>query len=161
MQTPAFDANAENDVFMVRNIGNQVTNAMGSVEYGVDHLKTPVVLVLGHTGCGAVKEAMGTEADLEQPIKEELRDLKVDKHEHPDARMWADAVVENVHAQVAKVLAAFPDRVSRKELTVVGAIYDFRNDLHAGYGKVVVVDVNGVRDPAKLDAFEKAVGFSR
>ena len=64
VQSNAWDQTPENDDFTVRNIGNQVSNALGSVEYGVEELHTPLLLVVGHTGCGAVKAAMGKPDEL-------------------------------------------------------------------------------------------------
>jgi len=47
------------DLFIVRNAGNVVDlAAMGSIEYGVIVLGAPLVLVLGHERCGAVKAAL-------------------------------------------------------------------------------------------------------
>ncbi len=43
------------DLFVVRVAGNvAATDEIGSMEYAVDHLNTPVVVVLGHSQCGAV-----------------------------------------------------------------------------------------------------------
>lgn len=47
------------DIFVVRVAGNIVDPvAVGSVEYAVEHLNTPLVVVLGHDHCGAVKAAI-------------------------------------------------------------------------------------------------------
>lgn len=46
-----------NKVFIIRNAGNQVSVNRGSIEYSVLVLGTPVLLILGHTNCGAVKFA--------------------------------------------------------------------------------------------------------
>lgn len=47
------------DLFVIRNAGNLMTPAaLGSVEYAVGHLHTPLVLILGHRGCGAVASAL-------------------------------------------------------------------------------------------------------
>jgi len=49
-----FDAGI-GDLFVVRVAGNVCSNhEIASIEYGVEHLKTPLVVVLGHTHCGAV-----------------------------------------------------------------------------------------------------------
>ncbi len=46
------------ELFVARNAGNLVDTAtMGTVEYGADHLGTPLVVVLGHERCGAVAAA--------------------------------------------------------------------------------------------------------
>ena len=47
------------DLFVVRLAGNVVTTeAAASVEYAVEHLRVPVVVVLGHTHCGAMQAAL-------------------------------------------------------------------------------------------------------
>lgn len=55
-----FDTNP-GDLFVVRNAGNvcgdKSGGIIGSIEYSVDHLDTQLLLVLGHTGCGAVAAA--------------------------------------------------------------------------------------------------------
>ncbi|AII48076.1 carbonic anhydrase [Synechococcus sp. KORDI-52] len=47
------------ELFVIRNAGNSAfTEAIASVEYGVSVLKTPLLMVMGHSGCGAVTAAM-------------------------------------------------------------------------------------------------------
>lgn len=47
------------DLFVVRVAGNIVDrDGMGSIEYAVDHLETPLVIVLGHQNCGAVSATL-------------------------------------------------------------------------------------------------------
>jgi carbonic anhydrase len=69
----------ENDAFIVRDFGNQMSTAAGSVEYGVHDLHTPLLLVLGHTGCAAVKAAMGNFDHEPAAVKAELETLVVPK----------------------------------------------------------------------------------
>jgi len=56
-----FDA-SPGDLFVIRVAGNivgsPVGGVIGSTEYGVQHLNSPVILVLGHTKCGAVQAAL-------------------------------------------------------------------------------------------------------
>lgn len=47
------------DLFVIRVAGNVIgTNVAASIEYGVVHLNTPLVMVLGHSSCGAVTAAL-------------------------------------------------------------------------------------------------------
>ncbi len=47
------------DIFVVRDAGNIATQTdIGSIEYAVDHLGTHLVVVLGHSKCGAVTAAV-------------------------------------------------------------------------------------------------------
>jgi carbonic anhydrase len=160
VQAGAFDATAENDDFTIRNIGNQVDTALGSIQYGVDHLHTPVLLILGHSGCGAVKAALGDTRELPEAIRREIATLHLGKSKGKgeiDDHKWLEAVLENIHDQVKNALQKFGPRVNAGELTIVGAIYDFRNDLGKGAGRLAVIDVNGVQDPARLKSFVEAI----
>lgn len=159
VHSQAWDLTPENDDFTIRDIGNQIQNVEGSVEYGVEHLHTPLLLVVGHTGCGAVKAAMGDTSKLSEPIRKELEHLQVpaaDPSKAPDVA-WAEAVVANVNNQVAFSLKRYSHEVHEGTLTVVGAVYDFRNDLGQGAGKLVVVNVNGNADPERMVSFVEAV----
>ena len=160
VQASAWDATPENDAFTIRNIGNQLTNAHGSVQYGLEHLHTPVLIVLGHTGCGAVKAAMGKLDELEDPIKAELSGMKLPaaNPKVPERRQWADAVVANVNQQVDFAVGHFGKLLREQQVLVVGAVYDFRNDLGRGSGRISIVNVNGNTEPKRLRAFELALG---
>ena len=47
------------DVFVIRTAGNVLDKiAIGSIEYGVEHLHTPVLVIMGHSSCGAVTAAL-------------------------------------------------------------------------------------------------------
>jgi carbonic anhydrase len=59
------------DLFVVRVAGNVVaTDDLGTIEYAVDHLHTPLVLVLGHESCGAVTAALEPEAARNKEAKD-------------------------------------------------------------------------------------------
>src|SRR5262249_10338084 len=46
------------DVFVVRVAGNVIGgDESGSIEYGIEHLHTPLLVIMGHTKCGAVQAA--------------------------------------------------------------------------------------------------------
>jgi carbonic anhydrase len=61
------------DLFVIRVAGNIVKpSAVESVEYAVEHLKTRLVVVLGHTRCGAVRATL---EELERPTKEQSPNL--------------------------------------------------------------------------------------
>ncbi len=159
VHTTAWDVTPENDDFVVRNIGNQVENAEGSIEYGIEHLRTPLLFVIGHTGCGAVKAAMGDTSKLSAPIQKELEHIHLPKPgpgKTPEAA-WAEAVIANVNNQVETALKHFGKDVQAGQLTVVGAVYDFRNDLLQGAGRLSIVNVNGNSEPERMAAFVEAI----
>ncbi len=143
VQTNNFSQNgAENDMFIARNIGNQFITTKGSVEYGVDVLKTPVLIFVGHSHCGAIKAARGDFSKVAPGIKQELETLDV-KAAHDDKQ----GVVLNVHNQVAEALGDFKKKVDSGELAIIGAVYDFRDDYGYGNGQLIIVNLNGEKDP--------------
>jgi carbonic anhydrase len=159
VQSGAWDVTPENDDFTVRNWGNQIDSSAGSVEFGVEQLNTPLLLIIGHTGCDAVRAAMGDQAKLPKAMQAELKGIELPKAGpgKSETQHWADASVANVHAQVANALKRFGKRVQSGQLTVVGAIYDFRSDLGQPPGKLIIVDVNGNGESERLDAFTSAI----
>ncbi len=122
------------DLFVVKVAGNVAgTNEIGSMEYGVVHLNTPVLLVLGHTHCGAVtavtkgEEVHGSIPALVDNI---VPALEATRHAHPELEGSAliDAVIEaNVWQAIADIFTRSPAiaaRAAAGEVAVVGAIYD-------------------------------------
>lgn len=136
---------AENDLFVARNIGNQFITTQGSITYGVDVLKTPVLIFVGHSHCGAIKAARSNTLTVAPPIRKELDTLDVKA-----ARDDKQGVVLNIHHQVEAALASFKRKVDLGELAIIGAIYDFRNDYGYGKGKLILVNLNGEKDPQKI-----------
>jgi carbonic anhydrase len=122
------------DVFVVRVAGNVVgTEILGSLGYALEHLKTPLFVVLGHEGCGAVQAALakrreGTTAhgplaeliDVVSPALDE-----VDPRDPADAQL-RHAVEANVRHTVQR-LGATPagrDALARDRILIVGAVYE-------------------------------------
>ncbi len=59
------------DLFVVRTAGEVVDTAvLGSIEYGIGELEIPLVVVLGHSACGAVKATVASLATGEKPEAE-------------------------------------------------------------------------------------------
>ena len=145
VHTHAFDATPDGDLFVIRNIGNQISTAEGSVEYGVHHLHTPVLLIVGHSACGAIKAASGDYSKESGPIRHELDTIQI-----PKGESGMGGVLLNVHNQVKYAMAKFEQEVLSGGLIVVGAVYDFRNDLKQGQVKLAIVNVNGETDPKKI-----------
>ena len=141
----AWDKTADGDLFMVRNIGNQLETAEGSIEYGVHHLHTPLLIFVGHSACGAIKAASGDYSSLSSPIRKELDTIHINKGVDNMAGVKA-----NVHNQVRSAIKKFQSEVDKGELTVMGAVYDFRNDLKKGQGQLVIIDLNGEADAQKV-----------
>jgi len=121
------------DLFVIRVAGNIVEDAgVGSIEYAVEHLGTPLIVVLGHERCGAVKATIETlEAGAEAPghIAELVRKLKpaVEASAKTPGDKVANAVRENVRRMVTELAGLEPflkEKVEGGKVKVVGAHYD-------------------------------------
>jgi carbonic anhydrase len=152
-------------LFTCGNIGNRVVQeaggeqvVSGDVLYPVEHTGTETVVVVGHTGCGAVT---ATYADLTDGIEEpagirRCLDLLAPHVEPgveslPEDLSASEAVnrlVEyNVDRQIAFLRAS--DEIS-DSVTVYGAVYDFQDVYGDRRGEVHVINVDGERDPETL-----------
>jgi len=145
VHTHAMDASPDGDLFMVRHIGNQISTAEGSVEYGVHHLHTPLLLIVGHVACGAIKAAAGDYSKESGPIRNELDTIQI-----PKGEAGLSSIKLNVNNQVKFAMSKFEDDVLKGKLTVVGAVYDFKNEMGKGQGKLNIVNVNGETDAGKI-----------
>jgi len=161
VQAGAWDASPENDDYTVRNLGNQLETSLGSVEYGVEHLHTPVLLIIGHTGCEAVKTVMNKAVKGKDSVSQELSHMKLgERRRGGDSGEWdalTSAVVANVDSQVSQAVAHFAPFVQSGELTVVGAVYDVANHLDEGHGRLRIVNVNSNVEDERVAAFVEAV----
>jgi carbonic anhydrase len=157
VHTHAIDPHPDGDLFLVRNIGNQLEPVRGSIEYGVRHLHTPLLLVLGHTMCGAVRAAMQDYAEMSPAIKTELDNLHVPHGDPDNAALVLDSVEHNLNHQIDEAMSFFADELNQQKLIIIGAVYDFRNDYHQGYGRLVITNVNGSNDAETIKA---VLGFS-
>lgn len=111
------------DIFVVRNAGNVVDNTvLGSIEYAVEHLKSTLVVVCGHSKCGAVTAACSG-GHLPPNIKSVTDRIQPAVEKGGDV----DAVIRrNVGVMVDTVKA--DEFVKHLGVTVVGAYYD----IHTG-----------------------------
>jgi carbonic anhydrase len=154
--TDSIDRVPDDDLYMVRNIGNQIDSALGSVEYGLRHLHTPLLLIIGHVGCGAVKAAMSDYSSIEPGIRRELDGLHLAVNrmaaQGTFQERWLTNVVGNVHQQVKYAMLEYAEDMHAGRLSILGAVYDFRDDLKQGAGRLVIVNLNGETDPKKITA---------
>ena len=154
VHTTLFGMDPNNNIFIIRNIGNQITTSEGSVDYGVRHLPCKVLLIMGHSSCGAVKAAMGKYTRETDGIKRELDSLQAviakDDGKGSFKERWAKNVERNVDYQVNYARKLYRDKIKNGEMAVVGAVYDFNNIYGKGRGSLVITNINGETDPNKL-----------
>ncbi len=129
----AFDE-GPGELFVVRVAGNFVNDdGLASLEYGVKFLGTPLIMVLGHTNCGAVDatikvvsenaELPGHLPGLVDAIKPAVETAK----KAGDENLLDRAIAENVRHNVARLQTSQPILsrfVEEGKVMVVGAVYD-------------------------------------
>lgn len=133
------------EMFVIRNIGNQIATAYGSVEYGVEHLKTPLLIIVGHSECGAVKAAMQDYSKESPELKQELKTLHVNPKDSLNQNL-----IKNVNNQVKAAEKKFHKRVKSGEAIIIGMIYDLHNDFGFGNGQLILVNINNETAPNVL-----------
>lgn len=116
------------ELFVIRVAGNVASpSVLGSIEYAIHHLHTPLVLVLGHTHCGAVDAAIhhqkeGYVGELTKPIMEEIGNEQDER----------EASILNAIGQVDVI----QEKLDCDGVDVVAALYDIET------GEVQFLDEN-------------------
>jgi carbonic anhydrase len=107
------------DIFVIRNAGNVAEETvLGSIEYAVEHLGVPLVVVVGHSKCGAVTAATSGGSKLPQKLMKLINIVK----SNIESFDIDTAVHENAASVAAKVLE--DEVVEELGITVVSAYYN-------------------------------------
>lgn len=134
------------DLFMVRLAGNFVSDyGLASMEYAVDVLGTPLLLVMGHTNCGAVSAAINVvQNSLSVPgrmfVLMDAIEPSVLRAQQTHPEDLADATArENVRRQVKRLRTISPvvsEAIEAGHTEVAGAMYDMAT------GRVHFLDID-------------------
>ncbi|MFN6483889.1 MULTISPECIES: carbonic anhydrase [unclassified Nostoc] len=116
------------DIFDVRIAGNIATHeAIGSIEYAVVLLGSPLLMVMGHERCGAVTAAVQNESLLGD-ISTFVKAIKpaVEKVKNQSGDAVENAVVANVQYQIERLKRSklLTEQVESGKLKIVGGRYD-------------------------------------
>lgn len=121
------------DIFVVRTAGNVADAvALGSIEYAVEHLHSPLLVVLGHQKCGAVNAACSGEKmpsrNLDAIVERINPAVTQARTYAKEDDLIESAIKENVHQSAKDVLAnsqIIRDAVKAGKLSVIEAEYEF------------------------------------
>jgi carbonic anhydrase len=118
------------DIFVVRTAGQVLDNAsMGSIEYAVEHLGVPLLVVLGHDSCGAVTAAVkGGEAPghMNRQVESILPAVDEAKEMNDKGELLNNSIDNNINNIRNDLIDAEPilsEKVRKGELSIVGARY--------------------------------------
>ncbi|MCX5748883.1 MAG: carbonic anhydrase [Candidatus Saganbacteria bacterium] len=126
------------DIFVVRVAGNIASDSsvIGSVEYGLEHLHVPLLVILGHSDCGAVKAAVsdakvsGHVVEIKNIISSVVGRVRK-KQPSIEGEDLLNAVIKANVLETKQNLLAKSSEISslfgKKEIKIVTAIYDIRS----------------------------------
>lgn len=132
------------DVFVVRVAGNVVDPiALGSIEYAAEHLGSPLVLILGHSKCGAVKATLESKGKPEGNIGAIVKKIMPAADAAKKKGGTQDEILEtaikenvkNVYADVMKNSKIIPHLVEEGKLMIVAGEYDITS------GKIEMIEL--------------------
>ena len=124
---------ARGDLFVCRVAGNFASDdIIASLEYAVQVLKTPLILVLGHAACGAIDATIksrkdGTTLPGHLPLIANALNAAVTAVQGAPGDLLANAIRRNVALNVEKLMAAGPILkafLDDKKIRIVGGVYE-------------------------------------
>ncbi len=143
-----------NKVFTIKNIGNQILSTEGSVDYGIYHLKTPMLMFLGHSDCGAIKAYLEGFDDESFNIKHELDFLRPSIKEMATTKdfkkLHSHIIEKNLDYQVNIACKKYKDLITEGKLVIMAGFYDFKGEFGKGMGDIVIVNVNKTKKQEEL-----------
>jgi len=147
-----------NRVFAVENIGNQVRTSEGSILYGLLHLHTPIMLIAGHSDCGAIKATLSDYSEEPSALQCELNTVKKSIREgivyleSVDKLNLMQLAEINVDVQI-EYLIKNPEvkkLVDNQRLLIIGLILDLHNIYKHGRGLIYISNINGNRSSIQI-----------
>ena len=118
------------NVFVVREAGNVISpSSLGSLEYAVNVKKVALVVVLGHSGCGAVAAAVeGTALGAYKNLEHLINQIKPAVHQkNCSDNLYQCTEKNNIKLSITEMLVNSPaiaEAVKSKSVKIIGAYYD-------------------------------------
>lgn len=115
------------EIFDIRIAGNVVDDdALGSIEYGAEHLHSPLIVVIGHESCGAVTATYNSVVKGEKATGH-IEDIveKIEPNVNSNGTI-DDAIRANIDSVVKQISEdeIIKNLISEGKVKVVGAYYD-------------------------------------
>jgi carbonic anhydrase len=120
------------ELFVIRIAGNVATSeAIASIEYAVSALKTELVVVLGHSNCGAVGGALEVEPGCSEGSCLDGLLSSISKDIQGESSIEG-AVAKNVKANIEKLNSSssiIKEAAANGDIQLVGAVYDLESGI--------------------------------
>lgn len=133
-----FDQNI-GDIFVARVAGNFINNdILGSIEYACAVAGSPLIMVLGHEGCGAVKSACDNvklghiTAMLEslEPALDQAKRTSIEPFNSSNASFVSSVTESNVLLSIQKIINDSPiikDLYDKGQIDMCGGVYQLKS----------------------------------
>jgi carbonic anhydrase len=125
------------DLFVIRIAGNYAeSGGIGSMEYAIDHFHSPILLVMGHSSCGAVHATVDNLKAGSPPVPGNIQDVvnairpAAQAVLHAPGDIYANTIAQNVRENVARLRAIGPvigPAVKSGKLEILGGVYDLKS----------------------------------
>ncbi len=120
------------NIFVIRNAGNlEDRNVLGSIEYTINHSTAKLIVVMGHSHCGAVTGAVndikhGHLSQLVEQIKPSIKHHK----SHPNViNITAKHSVKATIDDIVSKSSSIRNLIKKKKIKIVGAFYDIETGI--------------------------------
>lgn len=144
----------DNNIFTCRNLGAQVEIATGQLDYGINHLHTPILLITVNSDNQAISFFMEGYSNFSPAIKREIDHLNLAIPKKTLKGKLSARLLRNVEAdidyQVNVAMNRYQERIKMGRLHVIGSIVDFENLYKRGKGRLVIININGTTDNEAL-----------
>ena len=122
------------DIFVIRTAGNIMGDIeLGSIEYAVEHLQTPLVMVVGHEGCGAINafvKRQHVSGHLKTIIDSIAAEPEVQALQQKGDQVADHFIRANIQHGIQEIIHSSPlikERIANGTLTVIGG-YEHLSD---------------------------------
>lgn len=157
-QADQFYPDAAEKVYIVRSPGGLFSPVAASIDFGINELHTPLLLITAAAGNSRAMPNAGPEANAAAwaDLPQKYAAMQANKS-RPSQQLQAittdpflASAEQGVDAQVAAAGNRYRERIANGRLVVVGAVIDLADRYGLGPGRLVIININGETDPVKL-----------
>jgi len=161
---------SEGRIFTVTSIAAQLLPERAAVDYGVRELLTPVLLITDDSRGRFIRIFLEGYSDQDNAMRQVLDHLNLPLHDEAMAVVQAKelseqtfmaAIEKNIDFQVQEALARYRDRITSGRLLVAGGVIDIDNAYGLGANRLIIININGETDPAKMRLMREVATIGR
>ncbi|MFP3984298.1 MAG: carbonic anhydrase [Desulfurivibrionaceae bacterium] len=143
----------------VRNPGGQLAISLGSLNYGICELHTPVLLITGVADSRHVNSYLQGYHDLDRFLRLDLdhlhpalnREAEINLEQESPAEKLLRLVETNVDYQVEQAIRYYRERIEDGRLVVIGSVFDTANHYKKGKNKLIITNINSKKGEEMWD----------